>query len=107
MTTIWKVVTGVALILGIIFGFAAYDDRMVKCDDYEQDVKAMSQVIQNLQMTQDYKAYDFHLESLERDYLISCHSNDQTEEEIRNCWVLKQQIIRTKNKRDDIRDSMR
>jgi len=76
---VWQTAGGVILVLGFIFGFVQYDDRLAKCDDVKEKFKLVESDIENIEIQtvqtfqqfrkeQDYRHYDYMSESLTAEY---------------------------------------
>jgi hypothetical protein len=77
---IWRIITGLFVIIAGIGGIIKCDDRYAKCDDTKQCLNKMEvtivQTFEKFQQTQDVRQYDIRQESLDRD-LKNCRRDQQ------------------------------
>jgi len=69
---IWRIITGLFVIVAGMTGIIKFDDRYAKCDDTEQCFKDVEltivQTFEKFQDTQDMRQSDMMYDSYERDY---------------------------------------
>ena len=103
MNIIWKTIVGIGVVIAVISGIIGLQNKFVTCEKFDAAYADSIDIMRQMQNQQDYRDYDFAIDSLSRDIEIECP--EITSQNENKCQKYERDREEFKKRRDTIRDS--